>query len=740
MMNDNIQREVITLPPFKRFCMTIGELPSSYVETMTYYEMVLWFTKYLGETIIPTVNNNAEAVTELQNLFVELQTYVNNYFDNLDVQEEINNKLDEMAEDGTLEQIVANYLSLSVCDNLNFRLDNSLLLNQTNEYQDKSFTQLQGFCYVNGNIIMALRDDTNTSNYVKLVEYNPSTRQIIRSNYLTLYHANSIAYNERDNKLYVSATSMVVDNVPNQVNNDILVLDYNSFNTLNTISVDNLPVNHRIRSVSYDNDTNTLYGGDITTLFVIDETNETITETIELETTGIDLIPTNQTLKKIGDWYVGVWVTYIAFWNLDKKLIKVVNLKRDYGYEKVGEVEDCYIFENGDITIGTMNQPQTFVKQRKINFFKSNVYTNTNDTFVQTLTGNTLVLYVDNTGVNQYENGSRTYPYHNLQTALNVAYTSKQACNIHVLGTSYDFIEVIGTTEINLIIDSNVTIDGINIIDSNVFVNYSNNNKLTLNGIREIRSKLSIYSNAENKLILNQINNTNISTGNGRNKCIYIVNSDLYIENSSVVGNDNDDLIYSIASNLKINGCDFNNYEGQYAINLLNNSKCELYNNTFTETSSNSQHHIRVTDGSILNTQRNLNKYTDYLLSYNGKVYGNLNKKTLANEVYYGDIETIDPEYSYIRLGIKVGGVRSNYQYLDISTSDTEATIYPTIWDNGINNKTNLLIFKIENGVLKIKEHYYCQTAQDSKSRETITETPATVTNYSSVASIEYHN
>ena len=116
-MNDNIQKEVITLPPFKRFCMTIGELPSSYVETMTYYEMVLWFTKYLSDTIIPTVNNNAEAVTELQNLFVELQSYVNNYFDNLDVQEEINNKLDEMAEAGTLSSIMEEFFKSSIFNN-----------------------------------------------------------------------------------------------------------------------------------------------------------------------------------------------------------------------------------------------------------------------------------------------------------------------------------------------------------------------------------------------------------------------------------------------------------------------------------------------------------------------------------------------------------------------------------------------------------------------------------------------
>lgn len=112
-MNDKIEKEVVTLPPFKRMCMTIGELPSSYLETMTYYEMLVWFTKYLGETIIPTINNNGEAVTELQGLFTELQNYVNNYFDNLDVQEEINNKLDEMAQDGTLEEMVTHFLEIN---------------------------------------------------------------------------------------------------------------------------------------------------------------------------------------------------------------------------------------------------------------------------------------------------------------------------------------------------------------------------------------------------------------------------------------------------------------------------------------------------------------------------------------------------------------------------------------------------------------------------------------------------
>ena len=99
-------RDVETLKPFTRFLMTIGTLPSSYLVSMTYEEQLLWFCNFLQKEVIPTVNNNAEAVIELQN-------YVSSYFDNLDVQEEINNKLDEMAESGELAEIIAQYIQLA---------------------------------------------------------------------------------------------------------------------------------------------------------------------------------------------------------------------------------------------------------------------------------------------------------------------------------------------------------------------------------------------------------------------------------------------------------------------------------------------------------------------------------------------------------------------------------------------------------------------------------------------------
>lgn len=102
--------KVEKLNPFGRMCISLGMLPSSYKESLTYEEQLLWFMNYLENTVIPTVNNNADAVEELQTLYEEIKSYVDEYFDNLDVQEEINNKLDEMAQDGSLETLIGAYI------------------------------------------------------------------------------------------------------------------------------------------------------------------------------------------------------------------------------------------------------------------------------------------------------------------------------------------------------------------------------------------------------------------------------------------------------------------------------------------------------------------------------------------------------------------------------------------------------------------------------------------------------
>lgn len=145
-MNNDL-RPINTLPNFKRFCMTIGELPTSYLETMTYYEMLVWFTEYMKNTIIPTINNNGLAVEELQNKYIELKSYVDDYFTNLDVQEEINNKLDQMVQDGTLSEIISSYLNSRAI----FGYNNIDEMKQSNNLINGSYARTLGYYNKNDN-------------------------------------------------------------------------------------------------------------------------------------------------------------------------------------------------------------------------------------------------------------------------------------------------------------------------------------------------------------------------------------------------------------------------------------------------------------------------------------------------------------------------------------------------------------------------------------------------------------
>ena len=87
-------------------------IPTAYKEALTYEQQILAIGNYLEKVVYPAINNNAEALEELQGLFIQLKDYVDDYFDNLDVQDEINNKLDEMAEGGELAPLIAQYLEL----------------------------------------------------------------------------------------------------------------------------------------------------------------------------------------------------------------------------------------------------------------------------------------------------------------------------------------------------------------------------------------------------------------------------------------------------------------------------------------------------------------------------------------------------------------------------------------------------------------------------------------------------
>ena len=99
------------VPPFVTF--VTSAVPMVFDNSLSYYEALSALWKWMQDNLVNVVNNNASVTEHYIELTNELKEYVENYFTNLDVQEEINNKLDQMAEDGELADIIAQYLGLA---------------------------------------------------------------------------------------------------------------------------------------------------------------------------------------------------------------------------------------------------------------------------------------------------------------------------------------------------------------------------------------------------------------------------------------------------------------------------------------------------------------------------------------------------------------------------------------------------------------------------------------------------
>lgn len=102
------------LKPFKAWFQKT--LPLAYDDSLTYQELLYKLIAKINE-VVESQNQTNENFDELYALFIQLKEYVDNYFKNLDVQEEINNKLDEMVADGTLDKIIAKYLKYQLVVN-----------------------------------------------------------------------------------------------------------------------------------------------------------------------------------------------------------------------------------------------------------------------------------------------------------------------------------------------------------------------------------------------------------------------------------------------------------------------------------------------------------------------------------------------------------------------------------------------------------------------------------------------
>ena len=88
---------------FVSYCATL--IPTVFDDSMSYYEALCH--------LVAIVQSNSEITNQFIDKVNELDKYVKTYFDNLNLQPQIDHKLDEMAEAGTLQEIMGAYLNAS---------------------------------------------------------------------------------------------------------------------------------------------------------------------------------------------------------------------------------------------------------------------------------------------------------------------------------------------------------------------------------------------------------------------------------------------------------------------------------------------------------------------------------------------------------------------------------------------------------------------------------------------------
>ena len=107
------------MSPFKMWCQKV--LPLTYDDSLSYYEVLCKLKNFLNE-VIENMDVLHDDVDALHLAYQQLEGYVNSYFDNLNVQTEINNKLDAMALDGSLSALISPFVAALLPDEVASRL------------------------------------------------------------------------------------------------------------------------------------------------------------------------------------------------------------------------------------------------------------------------------------------------------------------------------------------------------------------------------------------------------------------------------------------------------------------------------------------------------------------------------------------------------------------------------------------------------------------------------------------
>ena len=709
------------LTPFKWFILENFPFIEESLDAITNYQIYCKLGEEINK-IINKVNESGEEIETLTNSFIALQNYVNNYFSNLDVQDEIDNKLDEMAQNGTLAEILRN--TKFVASNLNFRNVLIKYVNDTDIYNGLSHNQPQGFCMINSEICcIAFINSSYNDDYTRLLVFNINTGEIIKDSYVEGYHANSLSFNSLDNKIYI-ANCNTRGNTPN---NNISVIDYVSMTKESEITISNLPSGQRIRSFSYDRVNDKYYAGNINTVYEIDIDTLTIVNTIELS--NVENVGTNQTIKVFDNKIISFNTLAILFYDLQGNLLQIQNIEHSYNNLNTGEPEDFDLTENQDLIFTSSSKQSPRDNIINLQIYKANIYKNSCNILPYNLISSSattsFTIYVNCQGTNIYEDGTQTYPYKSLQTAITIAKQYKQSTIIRISGTEVDdYVYINGIPNISFAIDNDITFGTIEVNSSTNLLIWSQNSK-------SITSMKKLIITGFSKVTANNIQ----SIINDESNCIDIsLSSYLYLTGTTLNSGNNNDII-KINGNSKIylKSCIFNNYSGHYALNIQDGSEAQIFSNTFNIASSSSQHDFYLNNGRLISDFKIID-YNRVVLSNNSFVSALI--RALSGDTYFGDLCNVPngAKSMLIRSKIPSVGTMTICNMYDLNSNQV---IQGSICrDSGIT--LSYIELTIASNILKISGNRVCSVNASNYTYSTINDNSQGSSSYGSVRTVYF--
>lgn len=222
-------------------------IPLAFDDSMSYYETLCSLLDYL-KTTTEVVNNNAD-------LIAELESFVNNYFNDLDVQEEINNKLDSFVTDGTfatiLNQELLQDINNRVLQNsvdigaINENLSNKVSSNQPNSVNMNMLTQEVRTALTGGSTAIVGNDTVGTENVKDKAITIYKLDDLLQTNFIKEYVGIDFSFNYQgyknviDGELNISTESFYsYADIPLTINTIYYFAGFNIFRIQGLVILD----------------------------------------------------------------------------------------------------------------------------------------------------------------------------------------------------------------------------------------------------------------------------------------------------------------------------------------------------------------------------------------------------------------------------------------------------------------------------------------------------------------------